>query len=52
MPKIIATFIQLWACYLFWLIGDNADYSGFVRVSALMLMVLFAFASVNVWVKK
>lgn len=52
MAKILATVIQLWACYLFWLVGDTAEFSGFVRVSAMMMMVLFAFTSVNVWVKK
>lgn len=52
MPKIIATTIQLWACYLFWLVGETAEFSGFVRVSAWLLMVLFGFATVNVWIKK
>ena len=52
MAKFIATVVQLWSCYLFWLVGETAEFSGFVRVSAIMLMVLFAFATVNVWVKK
>lgn len=52
MAKVLATVIQLWACYLFWLVGETEQFSGFVRVSAIMLMVLFAVATVNVWVKK
>lgn len=52
MAKVLATIIQLWACYIFWVVGDTAEFSGFLRVSALMLMVLFAFSAVNVWVKK
>lgn len=52
MAKVLATVIQLWSCYLFWLVSETVEFSGFVRVSAIMLMVLFAFATVNVWVKK